>query len=165
MPTIVPRAIVLHCSGTEDSETVSWGAIRRFHTGTLGWDDIGYHYGIEWVGTKYVLHRGRKYNVPGAHCKDDHMNWKSVGVCVVGEFDEAAPSAILFDTVTRFLAVLCVVLSIHPTSIYGHREFNQGKTCPGKMWNLDSVRNVVQSKWHKSGGDEFVTLTSFGGEL
>lgn len=88
------------------------------------------------------------------------MNWKSVGVCVVGEFDTAAPSAVLFDTVTRFLSVLCVVLSIRPTEIYGHREFTDRKTCPGVKWNLDSVRNVVQSKWHRRDGDEFVTLTN-----
>ncbi len=38
-----PEHIIIHCSGTEDSETVSWSAIRRYHIYDNGWANIGYH--------------------------------------------------------------------------------------------------------------------------
>ena len=42
--------IMIHHSATEDSQTLSWQAIRRFHMTDPEhlWADIGYHAGVEW---------------------------------------------------------------------------------------------------------------------
>ena len=38
-----PDYILIHSSGTKDSETLSWGAIRQYHIFDNGWIAIGYH--------------------------------------------------------------------------------------------------------------------------
>lgn len=141
---LVPNKIVLHCSATEDSESKSWEAIRRYHTGVKGWSDIGYHYGLEIVGDEIKWYRGRPYWKRGAHCKAANRNFDSLGVCVVGKFDEAPPNREIYSATIKLLSWLCMAFWISADDVYGHREFEQHKTCPGKMWDLDRVRDDIR---------------------
>lgn len=140
---LIPSKIVLHCSATEDSGTKSWGAIRAYHLGK-GWSDIGYHYGIEQVGEHIELLRGRPYWQRGAHCKADNRNFDSLGLCVVGNFDDKPPSPTIYAATLWALRCLCYAFWISPSDVYGHREFEKNKTCPGKMWDLDKLRDDIR---------------------
>lgn len=111
---MMPTHIIIHHSLTADSGSVSWDAIRRFHTSwryngrivspeegehlkeigkhvTAPWRDIGYHWGIERVGDKYEVLPGRPECERGAHCAAYNMNASSIGICLVGNFDVADP--------------------------------------------------------------------------
>ena len=138
--------IILHCSATRDSGTVSWNAIRHYHIVEREWDDIGYHFGIEKVDDKLIILRGRHPNTRGAHCRALGMNNKSIGVCVVGDYDVTAPDKYRMAVTIDFLAKLCFCFSIPARNIFGHREIDGRKTCPGLAWNLDTVRASVLSK-------------------
>jgi N-acetylmuramoyl-L-alanine amidase len=142
---MIPKNIILHCSATEDSETPSWEAIRRFHTEIRGWRDIGYHYGLEDYEGELVILRGRKPFDMGAHCVAGGRNRDSLGVCVVGEYDTEAPSEERYLTTVALLTSLCFMFHIPPENVYGHREFESGKTCPGLMWDLDKLRKDITS--------------------
>jgi len=140
---MIPKNIILHCSATEDSDTASWDDIKRFHTEMRGWSDIGYHYGIERIDGAYTLLRGRTPFTMGAHCRAGGRNRDSLGLCVVGNFDYEAPGEELFAATVWVLTNLCFTFHIYPTQVYGHREFEDQKTCPGREWDMGMTRRAI----------------------
>lgn len=137
------RYLILHCSDTEDGPGLSWPAIRRYHMEERGWSDIGYHYGIERYGPRIAVLRGRPPWVRGAHCRAAGRNRDSLGVCVVGKFDEDPPSLGVYDATVQVLARLAWAFHIEPDRVAGHREFDKRKTCPGLKWDLDKLREDI----------------------
>jgi len=140
---MTPEKLILHCSATADGASYSWDAIRSYHIRERGWSDIGYHYGLERYGDALIIMRGRLPWVQGAHCRAAGRNRDSIGVCVVGEYDVLPPSPAVYDATVRLIAGLCWTLHISPREVYGHREFESGKSCPGAKWDLDRVREDV----------------------
>ena len=138
-----PEAIVLHHSLTKDSATVSWGAIRRFHTVDLGWRDIGYHLGIELARNHHEIFMGRMLNEKGAHCPQGGMNSRGIGLCFVGNFDNHSPPIEMWDMGIKLVRSLMDIFEINVSDIYGHRDFNSKKTCPGKMFDIDKFRTEL----------------------
>ena len=122
--------IIVHCSDTEDGPSLSWPAIRRVHVEERGWEDIGYHAGIEFFGPQIVLCPGRPVWAQGAHCKAAGRNHDSLGVCLVGDFDERPPADELWDCAAMIVAHLALLAHVRTEDVRGHREFDPGKTCP-----------------------------------
>ena len=119
--------IIVHGSATKDSGTVSWQAIRRYHTETKGWGAIGYHFGIELVNEQYEALVGRPLCQSGAHTVGH--NEHSIGVCFVGDHDAAAPPDALLLKGAELIAGLLFVCKLTTDAIHAHREF-ANKTCP-----------------------------------
>lgn len=138
-----PQYIIIHHSLTEDGETVSWGAIRRYHTQTLGWRDIGYHYGIELVGQYYEILMGRLPGETGAHCKEQGMNRKSLGICCVGNFDMIEPPPGQFQKCLNLVRHLMALYNIPSDRVLGHRELATYKSCPGRSWDMGEFRSLL----------------------
>ena len=126
---MTPNKIIIHHSLTKDSETVSWGAIRKYHVETEGWRDIGYHFGIELIGDHYETLLGRRPDMEGAHTIG--QNSQSLGICVVGNFDIDPLTDGIKNALHNLLAWLIPLYRIDNHAIYGHCEFAP-KTCPGK---------------------------------
>jgi hypothetical protein len=136
------RYLMLHHSLTADSETVSWSAIRRFHTNTLGWRDVGYHAGVEQVGSDYETLLGRPWNQIGAHCRQGGMNRQAFGLCLVGNFDELPPPPTQWLAAVRLARMLIGLFDVPVGNIVGHRDYAP-KTCPRRAFDLDEFRSVV----------------------
>jgi hypothetical protein len=135
---------MIHHSLTKDGETVSWGAIRRYHVETLKWLDIGYHFGVELVGDDYEVLVGRPLTMQGAHCYQEGMNRVAIGVCCVGNYDEGPPPEEMLRILGRSLiAPLMEIFDIPERSIVFHRDFAQ-KSCPGEKFTNDEVLKHVR---------------------
>lgn len=174
-----PEYIIVHHSATKDGAVRDWDAIRRFHTSfryqgeivspqeasalrsqgcvvESPWNDIGYQAGIERINGVLTSLVGRPIADAGAHCKEANMNSRSIGVCVVGNFDLVPPD---LETVF-FLRDLCFAYMVNyriaAQNILGHRDaglmagfdWRKGefKTCPGKLFPLSELRNMVAGK-------------------
>ena len=137
--------IIGHCSGTRDGKVADWSAIKKYHTKTNGWTDIGYHFGFEMVDGGLTTFCGRPLNVSGAHCSAGNMNKNSIGVCFIGDFDKEEPSKDLLKYGAKYVAGLCELLKIRVDNVRAHRDFESKKTCPGSKFDMILFRAFVSS--------------------
>jgi N-acetylmuramoyl-L-alanine amidase len=161
-----PDAIVMHHSWSPDHDTLDWESIRRFHTSwrcdgnivapeavndlmaqgapvVSPWDDIGYHYGIERLNGHYEILTGRLPTVQGAHCVTNGMNRRSLGVCLVGNFDKEPVPDVQWNLAAHLVRSLMQVHGIPPFMVYGHREIAPDRTCPGHLFDLNRFRKAL----------------------
>ena len=146
-PKMTPQFVIVHHSLTRDSGTVSWGAIRRYHTNVNGWQDIGYHAGVELTKAggveSFETLVGRPWDMNGAHCKHDGMNQKALGVCLVGDFDGTTVPAGQIDRAVDLVAMWCRMHQIPVDNVHGHRDHHPQKTCPGDLFDMPDFRDRV----------------------
>jgi N-acetylmuramoyl-L-alanine amidase len=135
------KKIIIHHSLTKDGQVVDWDAIRKYHIEVNGWDDIGYHWGIERVGSNYVIQTGRSETTHGAHTKG--MNDKSIGVCVVGNYDLTEPSNEVLKVLTTLCTDICKRYGLNPEDIETHHLYAGYKTCPGTKFPMTKLRQKV----------------------
>lgn len=134
------KYIIIHHSQTADGKTLSWDDIRVYHKFVQRWRDIGYQFGIELIENDYEYLVGRMLLEEGAHCATDGMNTKSIGICVVGNFDLEPPRLIQLNMLTRLVRSLQLLFNIPYSNVLGHREVTDYKTCPGKLFDMNAFR-------------------------
>lgn len=152
-----PEYIVIHHSLTKDQNVVDWKNIRKYHVNTLGWEDIGYHYGLEFsineVGEKdgwleyervFEILVGRMQNEKGAHCRSKGRNHNSLGICFIGNFDISEVPKLQWDKGIKLVKSLMEVFNIARVNVLGHNEVaRDSRTCPGKLFNMNQFRNEI----------------------
>jgi len=160
--TNVTHQIVHHSAGTNSSS--DWPAVVRsiwdYHVNTNGWSDIGYNWLIDPNG---VIYQGRGWingddEVQGAHFCGTNSN--TMGVCLLGNFEETTPSSDALDNLEELLAWKSDEKNIDPTTrsyhsssalnlftISGHRD-GCNTLCPGENLyvRLPEIRDHVDAK-------------------
>lgn len=137
------QRIIIHHSLTKDGQVVDWKAIRKYHIEHNKWTDIGYHWGVELVDDKYIIQKGRSESIPGGHCLG--QNDKSIGICVVGNYDLEEPPGAALDLLARLCADICKRYKLTSEDIFTHNRFASYKTCPGKRFPMDKLKAKVKS--------------------
>lgn len=119
--------IIVHCTASGYMQDIGAAELRSYHTGVLGWDDIGYHYVIRLDGT---VETGRDVALPGAHCRGHNAH--SIGIVYVGGLDAQGHPA---DTRTEAQRIAMqglvaeLQLRFGNLRISGHRDYAP-KACP-----------------------------------
>jgi len=131
----------------------TWEAIRKYHMGERGWSDIGYHYGVAPDGTVWKL---RPVTRSGAHVLS--RNQHTVGVVLLGNFDEEDPARYGLSRMVELVRMLVERFKLTPAGIRFHREF-QNKTCPGTRLDLAAFRKMVAAPATPPAGQPAQTRT------
>jgi N-acetyl-anhydromuramyl-L-alanine amidase AmpD len=125
-----PEFIIVHHSGGTDANSLADTSnqtakiIEDWHL-SKGWEGIGYHYIIVKDGSTW---RGRPEQFHGAHTVN--YNQKSIGICVVGNFDATLPTKEQETSLAGLLRDIMARYNIPAYKIVPHRKFAQ-KTCYG----------------------------------
>ena len=119
--------IIVHHSAT-DRDTTAFESIKKYHMEHNGWDNIGYHRVIEGDGR---VSSGMPINMVGYHCLYGGFNYKSVAVCLTGNFQNEHPSEAQLESLEKILDEWKTKYGISNTNILGHRETGAATSCPG----------------------------------
>lgn len=133
------QTVVIHHSSlydTDDWQTMH--AIQDLHMDNRGWADIGYHFCIGLSGTVF---EGRQMSARGTHT--ELYNTGSLGVCLLGNFEEIEPTQPQLDSTQALVNWLALRLQL--THLAGHREFNGITVCPGANLypHLDQIAAIA----------------------
>ncbi|MDI6605682.1 MAG: N-acetylmuramoyl-L-alanine amidase [Candidatus Omnitrophota bacterium] len=140
------RYIIIHHSATGEGNAFSFHKFHRFK----GWDSLGYHFVVDngTAGKK----EGNIEASPrwikqqnGAHCKDSEMNYKGIGICLVGNFNKEQVSQEQLDSLVYLVDLLRAYYRIPPANIIGHSQVPGARTdCPGKNFPWRQFQERLQ---------------------
>lgn len=140
----IPKYIVLHHSASPQNQTAQ--TIDDYHKQKWNFKSsfgkyAGYQYIIVQDGT---ITQHRADNEAGAHCVENNMNYQSIGICVVGWYDDGhdnLPTSAQQKSLSRLLKEKMKQWGIPRSFIKFHRDYAP-KSCPGnhitQEW-LDSL--------------------------
>ena len=133
--------IVHHTYVSRDENNEQFDAVKNYHIKTKGWGDIGYHYFLEPDG---VIKEGRDEKNSGAHCAEKLMNYRSIGICLAGNFDEEDPTPEQLQALTRLIARLKEKYKIPSNKVFTHRYFTNYKSCPGVRFTDKILEEIAK---------------------
>jgi len=137
-----PNKIIIHHSATDGG---TFESIRKYHM-DKGFVGIAYNYLIE---TDCSVHIGRAETATGAHTLG--QNEQSIGICLVGNFDEYEPTVEQYATLKLLIAEIRLRWGDLP--LFRHSDF-ANKTCPGRRFDLAMVDYPKDlSEWAKEAYD------------
>jgi LysM repeat protein len=129
------KHIVIHHSGTYMG-TVK--GMDRFHREERHMENgLAYHFVIgngQGMGDGEIAvgHRWTE-QLDGGHLRSDELNAVSIGICLVGDFEHARPTAKQMDSLRGLIHDLLDRCKLSPDSICTHQQINTLYTrCPGR---------------------------------
>ncbi len=138
--------IILHHTATDMGNAKT---INLAHGARGFWNGLGYHFLIDngtlGKGDGQIEMSPRWIRQQeGAHCKADGMNDKSIGIALVGNFNNESPTPNQMQSLMFLLRILCNYYHIPSPCIMGHREVPGAATeCPGSRFPLAEIRRSL----------------------
>ena len=141
--------IVIHHSATDGGGAK---AFDEFHRSGNGWDELGYHFvigngtdtpdGQVEVGPRWQTQKH------GAHCKTagNYFNDHGIGICLVGDFDDTAPTPRQMASLERLVRFLMYQCGIPASQVTTHRDVTHRTRCPGRHFPLQELQRSLNRR-------------------
>ena len=146
-PSNMWKYIIIHHSATDVGNALAFDYV---HSNKRNWRGLGYHFVIDngtsdkkaghieisprWLHQEY-----------GAHCKAAEMNYKGIGICLVGNFNEEKVSSSQMESLVYLVNTLKKYYNIPDSNILGHGQVEGAKTdCPGKQFPWEEFRSYMK---------------------
>ena len=106
-----------NCNSVRQNSLALLQNIYRYHVLTKGYNDIGYHFIIDWNGRIFEGRYGGNASV-GDHsyqptsCRDDNIG--SIGILLLGNLEKEKPSSAMYNSLARLVGWLSMANSIDP---------------------------------------------------
>jgi LysM repeat protein len=134
--------IIIHHSASDEGNSLFFRKVHR----SKGWNEIGYDFVIDngsmgkadgqiEVGPRWIKQQN------GAHCAAGGMNYKGIGICLVGNFSKERVSQKQLESLDYLVNLLRKYYNIPLNRIMGHSQVTGAKTeCPGKLFPWKEFR-------------------------
>jgi N-acetylmuramoyl-L-alanine amidase len=143
------RRIVIHHSASDDGNA---SLFRLLHRAVFGWADVGYHYVIgngTWSPDGFV-ETGRPAGAAGAHARGHNSD--SIGICLVGNFENWDPTPAQIESLSSLLLELILEAGLSRDDVFLHRELPGMKTaCPGRNFTRDLLEKLLDRRTEAQG--------------
>lgn len=131
------KYIIIHHSATDIGTAL---AINRGHKRRGFIEGLGYQFLIDngtlgkSDGQIEISPRWIKQQ-DGAHCKADNMNYRAIGICLVGNISQRRPTQEQIDSLCALVNTLRKYYHIPVKNIIGHGQVRGARTeCPGNLF-------------------------------
>ena len=143
--------IVIHHSATESGsvESIHEEHLKRRDAEGNPWLGIGYHFVIgNGQGMRDGIPQATfrwKEQIHGAHSGSALFNARGIGICLIGNFEDAPPSKAQIESLKSLVKVLAARHRITPENFMGHASV-KATACPGKYFPLNEIRRVISKR-------------------
>ncbi len=140
--------IVIHHSATPNG---NMAIFDRWHRDGNQWDGVGYDFVIgngtdSRDGAIEVTFRWREQKI-GAHCKtaNNWSNENTIGICLVGDFEQTAPSSAQMQSLAQLVGFLQQRYHIPLNRLYGHNSVPGARftECPGSHFSFPDLHALL----------------------
>jgi LysM repeat protein len=142
------KYIIIHHTATDEGNALR---IDRLHLRRGFWQGLGYHFLID-NGTYGKLNGQIEISprwikqMDGAHCNASGMNYKGIGVGLVGNFSKEKVSEAQMYSLVYLLKILMRYYKIPLSNVIGHGQVPGAATeCPGKKFPWTELKQRLRN--------------------
>jgi N-acetylmuramoyl-L-alanine amidase/LysM domain len=143
------KYIVIHHSASPDASVKGMDYYHRVERHME--NGLAYHFVI---GNGHSMKDGEiaighrwKAQLNGGHLASEALNAKSIGICLIGNFDRERPSKRQLDSLRELIEFLVARCHLGPKSVKTHQQINPVYTrCPGRYFPTKSFLKELKQE-------------------
>ena len=142
------KYIVIHHSASKRGSTAG---MDRYHREERHMENgLAYHFvignGNGMINGKIDIGDRWRHQIHGGHLASRSLNEKSIGICLVGDFDKERPSKKQMESLQALVTYLMTTCGVTLQHVRTHTEINPKPTrCPGKKFPTSTFKVAISS--------------------